>query len=47
MAVEAMKAISPHECHLLPPPQFKQDSTGNFRKLAADTISIKTNKEQG
>jgi hypothetical protein len=31
----------------IPPPQLKQGSTGNFRKLAADTISIKTNKEQG
>jgi hypothetical protein len=31
----------------MPPPQLKQGSTGNFRKLAADTISIKTNKEQG
>jgi hypothetical protein len=45
MAVEAMTVKSP--CHyLLPPPQNKQGLTGNFRELATDIISIKTNKEQ-
>jgi hypothetical protein len=27
--------------------KLRQGSTGNFRKLATDIISIKTNKEQG
>jgi hypothetical protein len=30
--------------YLLLPPQLKQGSTGNFRELATDIISIKTNK---
>jgi hypothetical protein len=29
------------------PPQLRQGSTGDFRELATDIISIKTNKEQG
>jgi hypothetical protein len=43
--VEAIKVWSPCQ-YLLPPLQFKQGSTGNFRELAADTIFIKTIKEQ-